>query len=192
MFFVDAPFPKKKDAVPGKSAPEYKPDQDLASGAAAAAPAVSSSRAALPTDLPVDRDTVDKNRNGRVAYLESREAVALEEKELKAVREEIGREVREACRPEIDDYVDCCVGRVFSMMQCKKPALIMRRCMRQIETPEFVERRTRELLKQREEKGMSFLNNSGKGATRERRALYNRAILPQVDDPTDINIKTAR
>ena len=169
MFFVDAPFPKKKAAAPeGLAEGTPKPQLD---------------------DLPVDMDTVDKNRNRRIPYLEAREAVELEQKELKAVREQIGREIREVCRPEIDEYIDCCVGRVWTMMQCKKYALLMRRCMRKVETPEFVERRTAELLKEREEQGKSIVNNMGKGATRERRALYNRAILPEVDNPIDFQIK---
>jgi hypothetical protein len=38
-----------------------------------------------------------------VPYLEAREAVELEQKEVKAAREQLGREIREACRPEIDE-----------------------------------------------------------------------------------------
>lgn len=156
------------------------------------APAPAPLQVAAPmADLPVDRETVDRMRNARMPYLEAREAVELEQKELKAVREEIGREIREVCRPEIDDYVDCCVGRMWTMMQCKKPALIMRRCMKQIETPEYVERRTREILTEREQSGKSILNNEAAGKTRQRRALYNRAILPQVDDVNEFVIRGA-
>jgi len=136
-------------------------------------------------DFPVDAETVRKNREGRVAYLEAREACQLEQKEINAVREQIGKEVRQACAPEIDEYVDCCVGRWFSLMACKPHALRMRRCMKKIETPEYVERRTAELMKERETAGESIVNNQGKGATRGRRAMYNRAILPEVDDPNE-------
>mmetsp|Transcript_144721 Transcript_144721/g.360784 ORF Transcript_144721/g.360784 Transcript_144721/m.360784 type:complete len:181 (+) Transcript_144721:112-654(+) len=165
MFFVDAPFPKKKDAPSSSASPEP------------------------PADLPVDAEVVEKNRNARVPYLEAREAVELEQKELKAVREQLGREIREICRPEIDEYIDCCVGRIFSIFQCKPHSLRMRRCMNKIETPEWVDRRTAELLAEREATGESLINNVGKGATRERRAMYNRAILSEVDDPSEMSIR---
>merc|ERR1712014_177428 len=110
----------------------------------------------------------------------------------KAVRERIGEEIREMCQPEIDEYVDCCVGRIFTMLQCKKQALVMRRCMAQKETPEYVARRTKELIAERETCGESVVNNVGKGATRQRRSQYNRAILPEVDDPNEYLIKKPR
>merc|ERR1712151_395456 len=105
--------------------------------------------------------------------------------------DEIGREIREACRPEIDEYVDCCVGRIWTITACKPHALRMRRCMKKIETPEFVERRTGEILAERESSGTSIINNVGKGVTRERRALYNRAILSEVDNPSELIIRKA-
>eukprot|EP00439_Symbiodinium_sp_Y106_P006663 s6973_g1.t1 len=119
-------------------------------------------------------------RNSRIPYLEAREAVELEQKELKTVREQIGAEIRAACQPEIDDYVDCCVGRVFTILKCKREALIMRKCLTKIETPEYVAKRTAELMAERENQGASLVNNAAKGATRQRRAQYNRAILPEV------------
>merc|ERR1719329_920367 len=110
--------------------------------------------------------------------MEAREAAELEEKERKAAKQVLGKEIREMCRPEIDEYVDCCVGRLWTIMACKREALLMRRCMKNIETPEFVEKRMREIMAEREAAGESIVNNYGKGATRERRALYNKAILP--------------
>jgi len=169
MFFVDAPFPKKKDA--------------------AAAPADAAPPAPAGPDLPADAETIEKNRHSRIPYLEAREAVELEQKEIKEVRAQLGREVRDICRPEIDEYVDCCVGRLFSIFQCKPHSLRMRRCMNKVETPEWVERRTAELLAEREANGQSLVNNTGKGATRERRAMYNNAILGKVDDPAEVMIR---
>mmetsp|Transcript_68222 Transcript_68222/g.211072 ORF Transcript_68222/g.211072 Transcript_68222/m.211072 type:complete len:177 (-) Transcript_68222:12-542(-) len=143
------------------------------------------------TDLPIDAESVERNRNHRVAYLEAREAVELEAKELKAVRNLVGKEVRETCRPEIDEYVDCCVGRIFTLSACKPLALRMRRCMKKVETPEFVERRTAEIMAEREHTGESLVNNAAKGTTRERRAMYNRAILSKVEDPSDVIIRNS-
>eukprot|EP00747_Dinoflagellata_sp_TGD_P182415 gnl/TRDRNA2_/TRDRNA2_36660_c0_seq1.p1 gnl/TRDRNA2_/TRDRNA2_36660_c0~~gnl/TRDRNA2_/TRDRNA2_36660_c0_seq1.p1 ORF type:complete len:195 (-),score=44.18 gnl/TRDRNA2_/TRDRNA2_36660_c0_seq1:145-729(-) len=171
MFFVDAPFPKKKEAEPPPG------------------PATASAGAGL-HDLPVDQETVGKNRASRVPYLEAREAVELEQKEVKAARAELGREIREACRPEIDEYIDCCVGRIWTMMACKPKAIAMRRCMKKIETPEYVDKRLEEIMRERESAGTSVVNNVRKGATRERRALYNKAINAEVDDPTDLMINS--
>jgi len=163
--FVDQPFPKKKNPEP----------TGIPSG--------------VPHELPLDKETIDKNRDNRVPYLEAREAVELENKEMKAVREQLGKEIREICRPEIDEYVDCCVGRIFTVFRCKPKAFIMRRCMRQVETPEWIEKRQSEILAEREAKGLSLVNNTGSGQTRERRALYNKAFLPQVDDPNEFLLK---
>mmetsp|Transcript_33176 Transcript_33176/g.50126 ORF Transcript_33176/g.50126 Transcript_33176/m.50126 type:complete len:180 (+) Transcript_33176:60-599(+) len=145
--------------------------------------------APAPAELPLDKEEIDARRNHRNAYMEAREAVELEQKELKAVHEQIGKEIREMCRPEIDEYVDCCVGRVFTLLQCKPYAFRLRRCIAKVETPEFVSRRTKELLAEREANGESILNNATKGTTRERRAMYNRAILSNVEDTEDMLIK---
>mmetsp|Transcript_21329 Transcript_21329/g.63650 ORF Transcript_21329/g.63650 Transcript_21329/m.63650 type:complete len:182 (-) Transcript_21329:40-585(-) len=144
---------------------------------------------APPAPLPVDQETVDKNRNARLPYFEAREASMLEQKELAAVHESIGKEVREMCRPEIDEYVDCCVGRMFSFIMCKRQAIVMRRCISKIETPEYIDRRVKELLKEREKSGQSLINNRGAGTTRERRAMYNKAIAPETEDPLELMLK---
>eukprot|EP00931_Biecheleriopsis_adriatica_P075449 TRINITY_DN49303_c0_g1_i1.p2 TRINITY_DN49303_c0_g1~~TRINITY_DN49303_c0_g1_i1.p2 ORF type:complete len:193 (+),score=47.52 TRINITY_DN49303_c0_g1_i1:35-580(+) len=167
--FTSAPFPRAKEEEPArKSAP------------------------APETELPFDAETIEKNRNSRIPYLEAREAVELEQKEMKAVKEKIGAEIREMCLPEIDEYVDCCVGRIFSIMACKKQALVMRKCLAEKETPEFIKRRTAEILAEREAEGASVVNNASKGTTRQRRAQYNRAILPEVDDPSEFLIRKPR
>ena len=142
-------------------------------------------------ELPLDAETIEKMRNSRIPYLEAREAVELEQKEIKVVREQIGAEIREKCQPEIDDYIDCCVGRIFTHLACRKQALIMRKCLMRIETPEFVAKRTAELLAEREASASSVVNNAEKGATRQRRAQYNRAILPEVDPQDGKNSKSS-
>nr|ABV22354.1 conserved hypothetical protein [Noctiluca scintillans] len=183
MFFVDPPF------KPTKEVPSDKME-------ASPAPEVSSKAAEVPQkpvldDLPVDLETVDKMRNSRVPYLEAREAVELEQKEYKAARDVLGAEIRELCRPEIDEYVDCCVGRLWSIWTCKPKAFQMSRCIKRHEEPEFVDRRMKEIMSEREARGESILNNTSKGATRERRALYNRAIASSVDDPNELLIKSS-
>eukprot|EP00929_Paragymnodinium_shiwhaense_P083768 TRINITY_DN44745_c0_g1_i4.p1 TRINITY_DN44745_c0_g1~~TRINITY_DN44745_c0_g1_i4.p1 ORF type:complete len:213 (-),score=70.24 TRINITY_DN44745_c0_g1_i4:201-839(-) len=204
MFFSSTPF-KKQEGADGRirgEAPAKKEYHDeimeaeLKQDKASQAPALDRTtyeeyrRAHQSDELPCEKEEVDKRRNNRNVYLEAREAVELEQKELKAVHAEIGRELREMCRPEIDDYIDCTVGRIWTVMQCKRESFLMRRCLKKAETPEFVEKRTMELLKEREESGESLVNNAS-GANRERRALYNRAILPKVEenDVKDIMIK---
>ncbi|CAE8607747.1 unnamed protein product, partial [Polarella glacialis] len=167
-FFVDAPFKKPK---PDPSTPSEPIEQ------------------APVKELPFDAETIERNRNRRIPYLEAREAVELEQKEMKVVKEKIGEEVREACRPEIDEYIDCCVGRIFTILSCKPQALVMRRCMALVETPEFVAQKTAQYISEREASGESVLNNAAKGTTRERRSQYNRAILPTVEDPNEFLIR---
>merc|ERR1719235_1697736 len=168
VFFVDPPFKRAKE----KPEPDPPP-------------------APPPSEGPFDSATITKNRNSRVPYLEAREAVELEHKEWKAAKEKLGFEVREWCRPEIDEYIDCMVDRVFSVLVCKPKAIAMRRCMQKIETPEFVERRMTEILREREESGESLINNTGKGRDRKKRAEYNRCFAPEVDDPRDTFIRNS-
>jgi len=184
---VNPPFPKEKNAKEGASGKAEYPAVEPGSKPDPQVQGVGSPAGAF-SDLPADAATIEQNRNQRSAYLEAREAVELEQKERKAAKEQLGKEIREICRPEIDEYVDCCVGRFWTIMVCKPEALRMRRCMKKQETPEYVERRMAEILASREASGESVVNNMD-GRTRERRALYNRAILPKVDDAQEFTIR---
>ena len=87
-----------------------------------------------------------------------REATQIEMKELKEAQFQLGNELREKCRPEIDSYVECCTDRVFSMFKaCKQPAIDMRKCLKKVETKEYVDRRTREILEERLANGTSLV-----------------------------------
>ena len=90
----------------------------------------------LPPPAGFTVEQVDYNRNMRNAYAESREAVNLEKKEFEIIDKIIGSEFRDRCMPEIDAYVDCIVGRYFSIWRCKEDSNVMRRCLRLYETPE--------------------------------------------------------
>ena len=128
-------------------------------------------------DLPLPREEVDKNRQNRSPYFMIREATQIEMKELKEAQFELGNELREKCRPEIDSYVECCTDRVFSIFKaCKQPAIDMRKCLKKVETKEYVDRRTREILEERLRNGRSLVRATD-------RSMYNDCFLP-TDDTT--------
>jgi len=202
MFFVDGPFGKKKPtgaeiaskereeelkasqtstttppwgdsssskAEPGQSQGEFAP-----SPPGGFAPPPESER---PHESPIPIEVIHQKTEMRIPYFEARESMELEQKEIKAVRAKIGEELREHCRPEIDEYVDCMVGRIWTVLRCKPHAREMRRCLQRIETPEFVEKRMGELLEERERNGTSLLK------TKER-AKYNKCYWEGRDAQT--------
>mmetsp|Transcript_74993 Transcript_74993/g.139943 ORF Transcript_74993/g.139943 Transcript_74993/m.139943 type:complete len:193 (-) Transcript_74993:136-714(-) len=178
---------------PKSEKPElYIPDDPDAQRSSRPKPSVPERRPDLPSkpleDLPFDEAFIRENTSKRNPYLEAREAAELELKEYKAARAQLGDEIREICKPEVDAYFDCCVGRVFTIFQCKPVALKMQRCIRKMETPEYVERRLKEIMVERERTGDSIINNGG-GVTRERRALYNMAVAPKAEDAADLFVK---
>lgn len=108
--------------------------------------------------MPLPREEIDKKRKARSPYFMIREATQIEMKELKEAQFQLGNELREKCRPEIDSYVECCTDRVFSMFKaCKQPAIDMRKCLKKVETKEYVDRRTREILEERLANGTSLV-----------------------------------
>jgi len=141
MFFVDAPFKGKTE----KPEPKIDPNVDRTK------------------EMWVPPEIVAEGRENRIPYFEAKEAMDLEMKELKEVRKQIGTELREHCRPEIDEYVDCMVGRIWTVLQCKPHAKEMRRCLKKLETPEYIEKRTKELLLERERNGTSILKSKARG-----------------------------
>jgi len=128
-------------------------------------------KAADHPELPFSREEIERNRDKRSAYFQVREATQLELKELKEAHFEVGCELREKCRPEIDDYMGCCTDRLFSIYRCNEPAIIMRKCLKKVETREFVDARTNQILQQRKEDGRSLIRS-------DERALYNSCFLP--------------
>ncbi|OEH75474.1 chch domain-containing protein [Cyclospora cayetanensis] len=57
-------------------------------------------------DDPLNPQVVAARTAARVPFFEVKELAELEKKELKAIKEIIGKEVRDLCRESLDDYVE--------------------------------------------------------------------------------------
>lgn len=152
MFFVDSPFGKKKDTTVPSAPSDAK-----------AEPEIDFSKIDRSKTMWIPPEVVKEKTEQRVPYFEAKEAMDIESKEMKAVRAIIGTELRDHCRPEIDEYVDCMAGRIWTVLKCKPHAKEMRRCLKKIETPEYIERRTNELLEKRQRDGTSLLKSGQRG-----------------------------
>ena len=78
------------------------------------------------------------------------------------------------CMPEIDDYMNCIPSRLWTIGECKKYALVMRRCLLEFETPENIGKQRRRLLLERINAGCSLLRSQD-------RAKYNRLFSTNDD-----------
>ena len=79
------------------------------------------------------KEHIERNRQKRSGYQESREAFTIEKKEQEFIDKEIGRECRKACQPEIDEYVDCTENKKLwwwnVTTHCFDKCQVMRRCL---------------------------------------------------------------
>lgn len=124
---------------------------------------------ALFIEDPLNPNLVAKRTAARIPFFEIKEIAELEKKEMKAIKQQIGKEIRDMCRESLDDYVECMVERTFTFLRCRSLAVAARRCVAQYETPEFLEKRTAELKAEREALGLSILR-------RKERQPYNKFI----------------
>eukprot|EP00397_Hematodinium_sp_SG-2012_P061429 GEMP01081355.1.p1 GENE.GEMP01081355.1~~GEMP01081355.1.p1 ORF type:complete len:222 (+),score=51.62 GEMP01081355.1:39-704(+) len=168
--------PGAKLTAGGFSVPEVKKNPVLKAGTPTIGGLASPAGGTLTIDQ-VDPALIAEKTSMRVPYFEAKEAMDLEQKEIKAVKEIIGAEIRERCRPEIDEYVDCMVGRLWTVLQCKPMAKEMRRCLKRIETPEYVDRRIAEVLEERQINGTSLLKSKD-------RSLHNKCFWEERDSQT--------
>jgi len=106
---------------------------------------------AQPEEFP--KISPEKVRDSRNPLSELREAQLLLQTDEKRADQMITKEVRDHCRPEIDEYVDCSTGRTFSMFICKDLAAKMRRCLIKYKTDIDIDQRRSELIEELERKG---------------------------------------
>eukprot|EP00920_Eleutheroschizon_duboscqi_P010711 GHVT01025121.1.p1 GENE.GHVT01025121.1~~GHVT01025121.1.p1 ORF type:complete len:217 (-),score=13.51 GHVT01025121.1:2018-2668(-) len=118
-------------------------------------------------------DDILARRERRFVWWELREALYIQDKEKKAVREILGKEFRDICRAEIDEYVDCNASHPWAFLtRCRSQAKTMRQCLSSIETPEYVHKRELELMEQRECDGTSLVRKAD-------RSQHNRWMQKQ-------------
>ncbi|KAG6440042.1 Cytochrome c oxidase biogenesis protein Cmc1 like family protein [Babesia bovis T2Bo] len=91
------------------------------------------------------------NDDTPMSYLEFREADYKLAKERQEVTRIIGQRVRDLCRSELDDYINCYTGNRFPMFRCREDAERMKKCIKhyeqQLNTPEYQQKIMEERLK---------------------------------------------
>lgn len=120
-------------------------------------------------DDPLNPKVVAQRTAGRVPFFEIKEIAELEKKEMKIIKQQIGKEIRDMCRESLDEYVDCMIERTFTFLRCRSLAHAARRCIEKYETREFLDQRIAELKAQREAAGLSLLR-------RNERQPYNKFL----------------
>eukprot|EP00922_Rhytidocystis_sp_ex-Travisia-forbesii_P034259 GHVS01050881.1.p1 GENE.GHVS01050881.1~~GHVS01050881.1.p1 ORF type:complete len:212 (-),score=36.78 GHVS01050881.1:293-928(-) len=117
----------------------------------------------------LDEKTIESMTNKRNPYIEIREYSWVEEKERKAVRHLVGKEIRDKCRPEFDEYHDCVQGCFMSVSKCEPMYDDVKRCLNQYQNNQQLLIREAEMISQREHSGTGLLKM-------KQRAKYNRFI----------------
>ncbi|CDR96462.1 hypothetical protein BBBOND_0303660 [Babesia bigemina] len=91
------------------------------------------------------------NGDTPMSYLEFREADYKLSKERHEVIKIIGARIRDMCRAELDDYVNCYAEKTYATFSCRKEANRMKRCVRHYQeflaTPESQQRIMEERLR---------------------------------------------
>ena len=90
---------------------------------------------------------------GRPSAIQEREAAMFAQSERKRADQKITQDLRDKCRPEVDEYVDCTTGRFLSIVACKDLAMKMRRCLVKYKGAVDIEQRRAELVKEMEDQG---------------------------------------
>ncbi|KJP89262.1 hypothetical protein AK88_01140 [Plasmodium fragile] len=115
------------------------------------------------------KDFIENNRNNRIPYFEIKEATLIEQKEKKEAQKILSLELRDKCRAEIDDYVECSVGRLWTILRCKDVMINMRKCLKKYENLEYVKFREQQIIEERKRNGTSLHRS-------DERARYNRFV----------------
>ncbi|KYO01429.1 hypothetical protein PGSY75_0729600 [Plasmodium gaboni] len=99
------------------------------------------------------KDFIENNRNKRIPYFEIKESTQL----------------RNKCRAEIDEFVECSVGRMWTILKCKDLMISMRKCLKKYENLEYVKFREKQIIEERKKNGTSLYRS-------DERARYNRFV----------------
>jgi COX assembly protein 1 len=100
-----------------------------------------------------DDETARRYRDSRPMYTEARERAVFEQQEIKRADQKITSEIRDHCRPEIEEYIDCTTGRFFSIVTCRDYAMRMRNCMKKYKLDIDVSARRQEIIAEFEQQG---------------------------------------
>ncbi|SOV13154.1 conserved Plasmodium protein, unknown function [Plasmodium sp. DRC-Itaito] len=115
------------------------------------------------------KDFIENNRNKRIPYFEIKESTLIEQKEKKEAQKILALELRNKCRAEIDEFVECSVGRMWTILKCKDLMISMRKCLKKYENLEYVKFREKQIIEERKKNGTSLYRS-------DERARYNRFV----------------
>jgi COX assembly protein 1 len=115
-----------------------------------------------------DSAAAQRYRDSRPMYTEARERMIFEKAEVKRADEKITHEIRGHCRPEIEEYIDCTTGRLFTVVACRDLAMRMRNCMKKYKLDIDLQGRRAEIIKEFEAQGEVL----DRGVLSRRNSLY--------------------
>jgi COX assembly protein 1 len=125
----------------------------------------------------VPSEKLQEGRNARIPYLEMREVEVQKMSEESIARQIVGKEIRDLCRPEIDEYIDCVTDRMFSILTCKPLALRMRKCVAKYELHTgYASQRIEQVLQERQ------VENQDTPADVNYRSQFNKCYVPNEYD----------
>lgn len=128
------------------------------------------------SEIPAEK--LQQGRQQRIPYFEMREVEVQKMSEEGIARQIVGKEIRDLCRPEIDEYVDCITDRMFTVLKCKPLALRMRRCVAKYELHSgYASNRIGDILEERQ------TENKDTPADPNYRAQFNKCYVPSEYNP---------
>jgi COX assembly mitochondrial protein 1 len=118
-------------------------------------------------------EKLKEGRNSRVPYLEMREVEVQKIGEESIAKQVVGKEIRDLCRPEIDEYIDCVTDRMFTILKCKPLAMKMRKCVAKYELhTTYAATRIEQVLQERN------AENENTPADINYRSQFNKCYVP--------------
>ncbi len=124
-----------------------------------------------PEQLTADR--LKEGREQRIPYLEMREVEVHKSSEETIAKQIVGKEIRDLCRPEIDEYIDCVTDRMFTILTCKPLSLRMRKCVAKYEVHSgYASQRIEQVLSERQ------TENENTPADVNYRSQFNKCYVP--------------
>ena len=131
-----------------------------------------------PNVAEIPAEKLQEARQQRIPYFEMREVEVQKMSEEGIAKQIVGKEIRDLCRPEIDEYVDCLTDRMFTVLKCKPLALRMRRCVAKYELHTgYASSRINEILEERK------TENKDTPADPNYRAQFNKCYVPDEYEP---------
>jgi len=130
-----------------------------------------------PATEQLNAEKLREGREGRIPYFEMREVEVQKNSEESIAKQIVGKEIRDLCRPEIDEYIDCVTDRMFTILKCKPLSLKMRKCIAKYELHTgYASQRIEQVLSERQKE------NENTPADVNYRSQFNKCYVPKEFD----------